>query len=80
MRELEHARRVHAPRRQQAALTVREHDVLRLLTAGRDNPAIGQELYISSSTVKHHVASILDKLECRNRVQAAVEAVRIGLA
>ncbi|MCW2998374.1 MAG: two component transcriptional regulator, LuxR family [Solirubrobacterales bacterium] len=80
MRELETARRAHAPRRADAGLTAREQDVLRLLTAGRDNPGIGEELYISSSTVKHHVASILDKLEVHNRVQAAVEAVRIGLA
>ncbi|WP_346386394.1 response regulator transcription factor [Nocardioides sp.] len=80
MRQLETARRAHAPKRAEAGLTAREHDVLRLVAAGRDNPGIGQELYISSSTVKHHVASILDKLEVHNRVQAAVEAVRIGLA
>jgi DNA-binding NarL/FixJ family response regulator len=61
-------------------LTARESDVLRLLVCGHDNQAIAQSLFISCSTVKHHVAAILRKLGVANRVQAAVEAVRLGVS
>jgi DNA-binding NarL/FixJ family response regulator len=63
-----------------AALTERELDVLRLIAAGKDNAAIGRELYISPGTVRKCVSSILAKLEVDNRVAAAVYAVRRGLA
>jgi DNA-binding NarL/FixJ family response regulator len=61
-------------------LSDREHDVLRLLAAGKDNAAIGRELYISAGTVRKNVSSILAKLQVDNRVEAAVYAVRRGLA
>jgi DNA-binding NarL/FixJ family response regulator len=64
---------IGAPRPQ---LTQREREVLELMIEGRDNAAIAESLYISQSTVKHHVAAILDKLGVDNRVQAAVRAVR----
>jgi DNA-binding NarL/FixJ family response regulator len=64
---------IGAPRPQ---LTEREHEVLELMIDGRDNAAIAERLFISQSTVKHHVAAILDKLGVDNRVQAAVRAVR----
>lgn len=80
MCELERAARARDVAIGERNLTARESDVLRLLAAGRDNAAIGEELFISPSTVKHHVAAILDKLGVQNRVQAAVAAVRIGLA
>jgi NarL family two-component system response regulator LiaR len=60
-------------------LSEREREVLRLLTAGRDNVAIAGELHLSVTTVKNHVSSILDKLGVENRIQAAVTAVRDGL-
>jgi two-component system NarL family response regulator len=60
-------------------LTPREMDVLRLLTQGQDNAAIGLELSISRHTVKQHVTNIFEKLEVRTRVEAAVYAVRAGL-
>ena len=62
------------------ALTARELEVLRLLAGGADNAAIGRELSISGHTVKQHVTSIFGKLGVHNRVQAAVCAVRAGLA
>jgi two-component system, NarL family, response regulator LiaR len=62
-----------------AELTDREVEVLRLLSAGRDNAAIAQELFISPRTVKNHISSILAKLHVDNRIQAAVYAVRKGL-
>lgn len=61
-------------------LSERELSVLRLVAAGRENADIAAELYLSVGTVKAHIASILQKLGVDNRVQAAVEAVRRGLA
>src|SRR5689334_19470680 len=63
-----------------ASLTVREIEVLRLLSSGMDNAEIGRTLFISPSTVKNHISSILLKLQIENRIQAAVYAVRSGLA
>jgi DNA-binding NarL/FixJ family response regulator len=61
-------------------LTCREVEVLRLVAEGKENAQIAGELYISPKTVKNHVASILGKLDIENRVQAAVFAVRTGIA
>jgi DNA-binding CsgD family transcriptional regulator len=60
-------------------LTDREVTVLRLLAAGRTNPQIGAELYISASTASVHVSNILRKLGVSGRVQAAALAERAGL-
>jgi DNA-binding CsgD family transcriptional regulator/tetratricopeptide (TPR) repeat protein len=60
-------------------LTDRELTVLRLLAAGRTNPEIGAELYISASTASVHVSNILRKLGVSGRVQAAAIAERAGL-
>ena len=62
-----------------ASLTERESEVLPLLVAGKSNIEIAAALFISPGTAKNHIASILDKLEAENRIQAAVEAVRRGL-
>ena len=61
-------------------LTERETDVLRLLALGRANKEIALELSIGEKTVKTHVSSILRKLNVPSRTQAALHAVRIGLA
>jgi DNA-binding NarL/FixJ family response regulator len=61
------------------ALSEREKEILRLVAHGRDNTEIAQELYLSPSTVKNHVSSILDKLGVDSRVQAAVRAARAGI-
>ena len=68
-----------APDPTSASLTGREHEVLRLLSSGMDNAEIGRTLFISPSTVKNHISSILLKLQIENRIQAAVYAVRSGL-
>ena len=60
-------------------LSARETEILRLVAHGRDNTEIAQELYLSPSTVKNHVSSILDKLGVESRVQAAVRAARAGI-
>lgn len=62
-----------------ALLSERELQVLRLLVDGEDNHSIGGRLFISPHTVKAHVSRILDKLGVSNRVQAAVEALRMEL-
>jgi DNA-binding NarL/FixJ family response regulator len=56
------------------ALTEREEEVLLTVARGRTNTEIGEELHISMSTVKFHVASLMNKLEARNRVELAMWA------
>ncbi|MCA1668754.1 MAG: response regulator transcription factor [Thermomicrobia bacterium] len=63
-----------------AILTDRERDVIALVAEGKSNKEIARELSISETTVKGHVANILGKLELTDRTQAAVYAVRNGLA
>jgi DNA-binding NarL/FixJ family response regulator len=60
-------------------LTPRELETLDLLARGWDNARIAAALYVSRSTVKHHISSILKKLRVDNRLQAAVRAVEEGL-
>lgn len=61
-------------------LTDREREVLALIAAGKDNGEIAEELFVSPQTVKNHVSNVLEKLQVENRIQAAVQAVRRGLA
>ena len=61
-------------------LTERELEVLRLIAAGLNNRQIADRLVISEKTVKTHVSSILGKLHVEDRTQAAVYALRHGLA
>ena len=63
-----------------AQFTPRELEVLRLLASGEDNARIAAQLHISPKTVKNHISNILMKLQIENRIQAAVFAVRSGLA
>jgi DNA-binding NarL/FixJ family response regulator len=60
-------------------LTERERDVLKLIAEGMSNKEIAEQLCITENTVKVHVRTTLEKLQLRNRVQAAVYAVREGL-
>jgi len=79
LREQRSRERVAAPAAP-LPLTARERDILRLLAQGRGNSAIAAELIISPATAKTHVAQLLGKLGLDNRVQAAVYAVRHGVA
>jgi DNA-binding CsgD family transcriptional regulator len=60
-------------------LTVRERQVLGLLAEGRTNQQIASVLGISDRTVGSHVGSIYRKLRVNNRVDAAREAIRLGV-
>jgi DNA-binding NarL/FixJ family response regulator len=60
-------------------LSDREHEVLLLLADGLGAAQIGQQLYLSESTAKSHIAKIYQKLGAANRAQALVTAMRIGL-
>jgi two-component system, NarL family, response regulator len=60
-------------------LSNREAEILRYLARGRSNKEIGQILYICEGTVKHHVKSILRKLDAIGRSEAMAIATRRGL-
>jgi DNA-binding NarL/FixJ family response regulator len=61
-------------------LTPREREVLRLIAKGMSNKEIARELVMTERTVKGHVSNILGKLNLQDRTQAALYAVRHGLA
>ncbi|MDQ3855441.1 MAG: response regulator transcription factor [Chloroflexota bacterium] len=53
-------------------LTAREHEILELVASGASNKEIGQQLHLTEKTVKHYMTNILQKLQVRNRVEAAM--------
>jgi len=61
-------------------LSDREIEVLKLIAGGKNNAEIASDLFVSSKTVKNHISNILTKLQISNRIQAAVYAVKSGLA
>lgn len=75
-----YANRVAAPSTQNLeTLTGRELEVLLLVARGLSNTEVAERLFLGETTVKTHVAHVLDKLELRDRVQAVVLAYESGL-
>jgi DNA-binding NarL/FixJ family response regulator len=68
-----------SPPRELEQLTPRELEVLQLIARGRSNAEIAAEFYVSEGTVKTHVARILQKLDLRDRTQAAIYAYESGV-
>ncbi|AUB52130.1 MULTISPECIES: response regulator transcription factor [Enterococcus] len=60
-------------------LTNRENEILMLISEGKSNQEIADELFITLKTVKTHVSNILAKLEVEDRTQAAIYAFKHGL-
>lgn len=62
------------------SLTEREREVIALICEGLQNKLIGERLFISETTVRHHLTSIFDKLGVTNRLELVIYAYRHGLA
>ena len=60
-------------------LTEREHEVLRLVATGMDNPAVARRLGVSGKTVRNHVSAIITKLQVSDRTAAVLKAREAGL-
>jgi DNA-binding NarL/FixJ family response regulator len=60
-------------------LTERELEVLREVATGCSTPEVAQRLFISQKTVKNHLAAIYAKLDARDRTEAVVKAIRMGV-
>jgi DNA-binding NarL/FixJ family response regulator len=71
---------LRAPRRPAGSLTPREREVLKLVAGGASNRQIARTLVVSERTARTHVSAILAKLGLVSRTQAALWAVREGLA
>jgi two-component system response regulator DegU len=61
------------------AVTKREEEVLQLIADGCSTTEVAERLFISQKTVKNHLASIYQKLDARDRTQAVLQAVRMGI-
>jgi DNA-binding NarL/FixJ family response regulator len=66
-------------RRDDALISAREEEVLQLVADGFGTNEIAERLYISGKTVKNHLASIYEKLDARDRTQAVLMAVKMGI-
>jgi len=76
---LEQVLRASAAETRKPLLSPREHEIVALVARGCRNAEIAAALYISEKTVKTHLSSIFRKLGARDRLQAAVLAIRDGL-
>ncbi len=63
----------------ESVITKREIEVLQHIADGCSTPEVAERLYISQKTVKNHLASIYAKLDARDRTQAVLQAVRMGI-
>ena len=73
-------RRLKAERPAEDELSLRESEILRLIAGGLSNKEIGERLMLSEKTVKNHISRIFSKLQITARTQAAIYAIRNGIA
>ncbi len=76
---LAEVRRGENGQQQERVITAREEEVLQLIADGCSTPEVAEQLFISQKTVKNHLASIYQKLDARDRTQAVLQAVRMGI-
>jgi DNA-binding NarL/FixJ family response regulator len=77
---LAEAQRADAPAEElEPIISRREEEVLQLVADGLSTSEVAAKLYISIKTVKNHLASIYEKLDSRDRTQAVLRAVRMGI-
>ena len=79
---LDEVRRLEAPTEpvdEEHVITKREEEVLQRIADGCSTSEVAQQLFISQKTVKNHLASIYQKLDARDRTQAVLQAVRMGI-
>ena len=77
---LDEVRRMDQPApEQERVVTKREEEVLQLIADGCSTTGVAEQLFISQKTVKNHLASIYQKLDARDRTQAVLTAVRLGI-
>lgn len=63
----------------QTLLSAREQEILRYMAGGFSNKEIADAVFLAEGTVKNHVSTILAKLNCRDRTQAVLRGLQIGL-
>jgi DNA-binding NarL/FixJ family response regulator len=78
---LDEVRRLEAPTPadEEHVITKREEEVLQRIADGCSTSEVAAQLFISQKTVKNHLASIYQKLDARDRTQAVLQAVRMGI-
>ena len=76
---LAEVRRQDSAGQAERVITPREEEVLQLIADGCSTPEVAEQLFISQKTVKNHLASIYQKLDARDRTQAVLQAVRMGI-
>jgi DNA-binding NarL/FixJ family response regulator len=78
---LDEVRRLEVPNPldEEHIITKREEEVLQRIADGCSTSEVAAQLYISQKTVKNHLASIYQKLDARDRTQAVLQAVRMGI-
>ncbi|MDQ1374150.1 MAG: hypothetical protein QOJ09_1488, partial [Actinomycetota bacterium] len=67
------------PAQKESVLSPREEEVLQRIAEGASTTEVAEQLFISVKTVKNHLASIYEKLDARDRTQAVLQAVRMGI-
>lgn len=77
---LREVRKIHGTEKEdERVISKREEEVLQLIADGCSTGEVAERLYISQKTVKNHLASIYEKLNARDRTQAVLTAVRMGI-